>query len=608
MRNRVLLPSVSLTLLALSAAACSGSRDEDAAGQELALVSDLHCSVARGAFVARSSATDAGEVAVQCPGASRIAFNGEAVSARADAFAVKPREGINVLHVEKDEGAETRTTDIPFLFGTFNDERAVVPNAVVVRVGTAGLSSGGSVALPLPAGPTPLNLSQVASQVLRDQGNLLGRLDGTKKSIGGFGFSGSVKVVRSSYDHRNVTVVVTPRAGGVHLEATMSSVSSLVSWEASVVGLDILHDQIDASIGKVKVSADVDLAYDAATKGIRPTLGAHDIRVENVELDSAALGRIPFGLADGLEDAIASGAEALINRFADPLLDLVKDRVLPKLSVSLDQFKLPSRLDVPYLGGSVDIAQSFDGAAFQGNGLSVSLGAGVFAPPQVNGLAAPGWFSRPSGAASFDSAKAFGASLSLDYVNQALFAVWKQGLLNRKLSGPVSQFGISTEDIFSNAKLPPIVLPAPDGSGVYLNVGELELTTVFHSTTAGDAKVKLAVTLLAGAKIALTNGGETLEIKPSGDETQTKFVAELVGVAEGKKEAATELAGILSLFTPYLETVIAHDLDLPPIAIPAIDLGIVSPAFAGRMGRFDGAIKFDAAASRVALEGKVVAH
>ncbi len=131
---------------------------------------------------------------------------------------------------------------------------------------------------------------------------------------------------------------------------------------------------------------------------------------------------------------------------------------------------------------------------------------------------------------------------------------------------------------------------------------------MFHSTSAGDAHVRLAVSLVAKAKISLDPNGETLTITPGGDEASTHLAAELVAVERGSKEAAAELAGILQLFTPYLQTLISSDLELPPIAIPAVDLGKVSPGFAGRQGRFAGAIKIDAKASRINLEGDVIAH
>jgi hypothetical protein len=595
-------------MLAAASAACGVfGNDDGSATEELSLVTTIRCSVARGAFVAKSSASPSGDLAITCPGARGLTLNGEDVVGRGQAaFTVRPREGVNILRVERGEGETLEETDVPFLFGAFKDPRALVPDAISVRVSGAGMSNG-PVRLPLPAAPSALSLSQVASQSLRDQGNVLARYDNTGQEIGGFGFSGSVKVLRSNYDTRSVTVAVTPRAGGVHVEADIASVTTVVGWSVSVAGLGF-GDEITASVAKVHAGADVDLRFDAGTRSIKARLGPSSVRVEGTQLDSAALSKIPFGLADGLQDAIAFAAEGLVNGLGAPLFDVVAAAVVPDIALSIEKLNLPKRIDLPLIGGSVDLAQSFEGASFDAAGAQISLAAAVSAPAQAAGPAAPGFLTRPTGRATFDRQQPFAASVSVDYINQALFAVWKQGLLNRQVSGPIEQFGISTDAIVANAKLPPVVFPRADGTGLQVHLGEIELDTVFHMPNVGAAKVRMGVTLLAGAKISLTDGGATLTVKPTDDESTTKFVAELIGVPSGNQAAAEQLVGIVKLMTPVIEAIIAHDFVIPPIAIPQLDLGMITPGFAGRHARFDGALQFDAATSRVGVAGNVLAH
>jgi hypothetical protein len=95
---------------------------------------------------------------------------------------------------------------------------------------------------------------------------------------------------------------------------------------------------------------------------------------------------------------------------------------------------------------------------------------------------------------------------------------------------------------------------------------------------------------------------------PSGDETTTQLTAQLSGVESGNQAAADELQGVLTLFTPYLQTLISNDIDLPPVAIPSVDLGIISPSFSGREARFNGQHHFDNKANRIVLEGDLLAH
>lgn len=598
--------------------ACSAS-GEDAESQGLELVTSIQCSVVgahaqrldRGSFVSRSSATADGEITISCPSGNRFAFNQDPVTTTGNAttFTVKPHEGVNVVHVEKDEATGTEATDLAFLFGTFNsNERAMSPKAVALHVGAKGLSRGGQLVLPLPAGPTPVDVSQITTQVVRDQGNILARFNGTTKDFRAVGFRGLVTVEESTYDYSQFELVITPRAGGLHVDAKLYGVSTSLLWDASLIGLEA-HDRIEASIDQLHVAADLDLSYDASGKAIKATLGAHDTHVDGVDFDSQALSRIPFGIGNALERAISGAAHAIINTFGDSMLDLVKDSVIPKIELSLDQLKLPTHIESPLLGGGVDIGQSIGGAKFDATGVELSLDAGVFPSAQVPSGQAPGWLTRPTKAATFDPTASFGASLSLDYVNQALYAAWRGGLMNRKVSGPVSQFGISVGDIYADAKLPPVILPAASGSGTtpFVHVGELELTTVFHSTSAGDATVKIGVSLVATAKIELADQGKTVLVQPSGDEANTRVYAEVTRVTAGKQEAADELKGILSLFLPYIQTVVATDLQVPPIAVPGVDLGLVTPGFRGRTAHFDGALRFDPGASRIGIEGRLLA-
>jgi hypothetical protein len=606
-RNYALFSSALLMMLAVG---CSDSSKEESASSDLALVNDIQCNIGRGAFVSKSQASPAGELKVSCPGTSGVTFNGQAITAQAEAFTVTPHDGINIIHVEQPtNNGSVKTNDIAFMYGTFADARTVTGKAISLRLGANGMSTASLPALPLPAGPTNVTLSQIGTQILRDQGNLLGKLDGQEKNVSGAGFGAGVKLVHSSYDPKNATIRLSARDGGLRLEAIITSIDAKIDWHASApLGIHY-DDSLDARVEKIHVSADVDLRYDAASKSIKATLGGHDLQVEGLDLDDVGLGRIPFGIGDGIEDAIAGGAEFLINNLADPLLDVVKDSVLPDLALSMNQFHLPASLDVPFLGGSVDLKEDFDGASFKALGSELSLAAGVLAPEGSKTIKNPGWLTQPAGSPNWDQSKGFGVSLSLDYVNQAFYSVWSQGLLNREIVDHVEMLGIKTGPIVLDAKLPPVVRAAPEGDGLLLNIGELQLNTIYHSSQGnGDAKVRLAVSLVTKAKISMEDEGATLRVMPSGDETTTQLTAQLIGVESGNQAAADELQGVLALFTPYLQTLISNDIDLPPVAIPSVDLGIISPSFAGRDARFNGQLHFDNKANRIVLEGDLLAH
>lgn len=606
-RNYAFLSSAVLMMLAVG---CSDSSKEESASSDMALVNNIQCNIGRGAFVAKSQASPAGDLKVSCPGTTNVTFNGQAIAGQAEAFTVKPHDGVNIIHVEQPtNNGSVKANDIAFMYGTFADPRAVTGKAIGVRVGANGMSTASLPALPLPKGPTNVTLSQIGTQILRDQGNLMSKLDGQEKNVSGAGFGAGVKLVHSSYDPKSAVVRLSAREGGLRLEAIITNISSRMDWHASApFGLEY-NDTLDAHIDRLHVSADVNLRYDAASKSIKASLGEHDIVIDGLDLDDVGLSRVPFGIGDGIEDAIAGAAEWLLNKGADPLVDAMKDSLLPDLALSMNQFHLPESLDIPFLGGSVDIKQDFDGASFKAAGSELSLAAGVLAPQGSKTIPNPGWLTQPAGAPAWDVTKSFGVSLSLDYVNQAFYSVWSQGLINREIVDHVEMLGIKTGPIVLDAKLPPVVRAAPEGDGLLLNIGELQINTVYHSSQGnGDAKVRLAVSLVTKAKIAMLDEGATLKVMPSGDESTTQLSAQLIAVESGSQAAGDELAGVLNLFTPYLQTLISNDIDLPPVAIPAVDLGIISPSFAGRDGRFNGQLKFDSNANRIVLEGDLLAH
>jgi hypothetical protein len=596
-----------LALLSLTSLACSGSRD-DSDGQSDALVANsaVTCSIARGSFVAKSTAAPDGTVKVTCSAARTVSVNGAQANVEgAGVYSFKPVVGLNLIHVEED-GAD-RATDIPFLFGEFQSTSTFVPKAIELRIGAGGLSRPGGVVLPLPPGRTPLTVSQVASQALRDQGNLLARFDGQSKDVSSGPFHAGITILHSDYDPRGVVVSVAPRNGGVHLDASVDSIHSQLEWYAGAFGVN-LRDRLNASASRLAVSADVDLWFDAPRKAVDGTLGGHDLRVDNLHVDSAVLDGIPFGWGDNIENAISSGAQSLLNRFADPILDRVKDRIIPNLALTVSQFNLPSRLDIPYLGGSLDFNQSFDGARFDAQGMQLSLGARV-SHTYTGGaqpLPAPGALHLGSGQSVFDGSRAVGVSVSMDYVNQALFAVWQQGVLNRQVTGPqsVPALGLATEAVMANAKLPPILQSEADGSAT-LSLGEVEIKTLLHAGPLGDVPIRVSASLSASAEVRINDAGDALVIKLDGK--RTKFVAELTGLPPNSKAAASDLQDLVASLVPAIQNGLADFVSIPALAIPSVDLGKLSPGFAGRKGTFAGNLLIDASTSRVGLNGDLLA-
>src|SRR5262249_55048340 len=143
--------------------------------------------------------------------------------------------------------------------------------------------------------------------------------------------------------------------------------------------------------------------------------------------------------------------------------DKVRQTLSKKVSLALSKLKMPTTVDLSSAGSpaTLDVAEHFDGADFDAAGGEITAALLVHHAVAAGdpGADAPGWLTigGPPGTMSTDPA--FGFSVSLDAVNQALFAAWGQNGLKRTIDNVELAGAVEL-----TPKLPPVVVALEDGT------------------------------------------------------------------------------------------------------------------------------------------------
>jgi hypothetical protein len=200
------------------------------------------------------------------------------------------------------------------------------------------------------------------------------------------------------------------------------------------------------------------------------------------------------------------------------------------------------------------------------------------------GSAAPGWLTVAQPPAAMPLDVPFGISISLDALNQALFAAWAQGGLERTFDD-VPLAG----SVHLTPRLPPIVLPN-DSGGLLAAAGEI----VIDAEIAGSA-VQAAITIRDHVQLTIDAATRSVVLAPSPEPqiSITWLVADGLDDAFRETIEATILAKLPTLLTP---------VTLP---LPAMPLGAIASSFGDSVGTLGPAatLSVDAATSRLSLFG-----
>lgn len=495
---------------------------------------------ARGAFI---SAEMGNVVTVTGSGArADLTINGQPVTPDdSGAFAadVPLGLGLNLITVADGEGS----VETPVVFGHFAPTTQAVPGAVALRVNPRGFANDD---------PNAMSLTEVAQSALNDV-DLLAPLKGQTLTGSIPGGSWNLHVWKTVY--AGTSVQLSPAPGGAAFTAKVHDVEVY-----GTLTIDLLFtktDEVVLSADAVHVTGNVMAGLEGTSlSGSAPNTKA---LLQGFNYDSGNAG-LPCCVDGILTDYLRPKVQEQVQT-------QVRDIMSTEVAFALEQFALPPAIDLTPLGfdAAIGIDTYLDGAFFDASGATLTAAAkfaGAIQPGEV-GETAPGWLAigQPVGPQALDPA--FGVSVSLDALNQALHAAWAQDGLRRMLHGlPM------VDTVLVEPRLPPMVLPNPDGT-LSARAGEVVLHATFQ-----DVPIQAAVNVIGDVAVQLDPQGGQLLLAPGPQPTVSVTWLLYEGVDDGMRKLikSTIIDMVPTLLTP---------ISLP---LPTLPLGAISPSLAGMAG------------------------
>jgi hypothetical protein len=565
------LASLSLLPLFLAClAGCGGDSFEPAPGPEDEVAvhnfpGELRIlEPARASFVKQSFT---GVVQVRGEGASaELTIGEQTITPAADGSfetTVAAVPGLNLLRVVSGEDA----VDTPFLYGSFAPATEAVPAAVAVRINEQGFASQDD---------DEVSLEMLANRALEDV-DLLAALQGKK-------LSGSVAGAKWTFDvqsaeYGKTRVELGPRAGGATFEARINDVR--------------VEGKLSVKVFGVGPSGDVSMTADAAEVG-----GDIGVRLEGSALDATA-SEVQTTLKGFQYHSGNAGFPCCVDDIMTGILrpkieeaaqTQVRDALRESFVFALSQLALPEEMDLEGAGfpATITIDEEFDGAKFGKDGAELSAAVRfhhAFAESDP-GAQAPGWLKVGKAPGKMSTDPAFGVSISIDALNQALFAAWGQNGLER-----------SVEDVplagtlHLAPRLPPVVL-ADEGGNLHAAAGEIDITAEI-----GGSPVHAALTVQDPVAVHIDAATSSLVLTPGPEPKISITWLEDDGLTEEFRQTVESMAIDM---LPSL---------LGPIAlpIPSIPLGAVAKSFGDDVAVLGSGAKLriDGETSRASIEGKL---
>ncbi len=291
----------------------------------------------------------------------------------------------------------------------------------------------------------------------------------------------------------------------------------------------------------------------------------------------------------------------LSNNLIDPILDfiipavldlvepLVEDQVTKMLGDLLNQFEITLPIPLPQLPGAdkaveISFKTRFSSALFTENGGELGLGAGFWAPKEVDrevlgSLLRAGCGSGAFGWPTFDSAEKFMFAAALDMVNELLYAMWWGGGLKLSLDesvlGDISidQFGITDLSVATDFFLPPILDDCTAKGMIELQLGDLLLIPSFKVM---GAPVTISLYVSAALDAVIFGDGNEIGLQINGVTdigTQIVSIDGNLGALGGMFDIEQLVEGVL---VPMIVEQVSN-LSLGSFPIPEIDLSGIVP-------------------------------
>lgn len=200
--------------------------------------------------------------------------------------------------------------------------------------------------------------------------------------------------------------------------------------------------------------------------------------------------------------------EPLVNAILGPVIE---SQLPPLVEAALADLEIVQTIDL--LGTPLEIAALPDFISCDDDGITLSLESSAATTPSPTAPPTIGsWMRADSVRPTYGATPDFELSLSDNWVNQLLHAVWQAGVLEFQLSSAdlgldLSSVGdflpLSYIDIETLPLLPPVVSPGPSGGLLELGLGDMLINVYGDPGGVPGLMMQLAVTLDAEAEVTI---------------------------------------------------------------------------------------------------------
>lgn len=498
---------------------------------------------------------------------SAVIVNGQSVSTDAAGnfhARIPATMGINVVNVHLGSlwGGEAQRA---FVYGDFADPATAIASGVMLRATAAAYGDADS---------DLDDFSRIGTALL-GQADMLALVRQLPPYSYSFpGGSVDVSVANVQFANDQTALALTPRAVGAHVNGSLANVVVTLHFVLHLSGDHATDGTV--SVDTVGFDSDINADYSATAQipnpaggfttgpGIEGSMAAPTIRLGKLTVATT----LNF---DGIDDFLTFLANQFKGLIEQTVAQQIQSSAANHYAMTLNQFGLPPTFDLrPYgIDASLKASESFDGAAFDDQGVTLSAATNFAWPslaPGAPGAAAPGSLVTHSAPAGAFPAATMGVSVAFDALNQATFAAWGQDGLRREVY-PAKNFVVFKLDpVVAAPLLPPVILPGAGGR-LQVSLGDVVVTTQLH-TFFFDGPVQATLSAVADVSLDIDPANGALRMTMTGKPSIQLDINSVLGIIPDALLAP--LSSALQSIAPSIVEKLVKPIEVP---LPKMKLG-----------------------------------
>lgn len=502
----------------------------------------------RGTFSTDAGTSVTGTVSDDYTGVDALTVNGESVTVESDgsfSASVDNVFGLNVLETEAVDGDGNATTDTrAVLAGAFLPYAEASDDGVVARINQGGFDTIASLGEGLIAG-TDLSAMLPYPAFSTEEESCIDLIF-DEVCITWY----AIDLYITNPYIGSTSLELDPDAGG-WLNATFAVKAPSIDWAAdgAVLGIGM---SADGQIYADTITVDMDL-QPYVTDGV---LGVNVLYV-----DVTSVG-FTFDWDSWIYDVMSffglDLSSTIQGYMEDAIESAVSDEVPALLADAVGDLEIATELEVEGSVYTFDAAPS--SVSVDDLGLTFGLGTTFTTSEWAHPTEGPGslWgdYSLPLYSTGTPGMQ---LSLSLDFLNQALYAFWGGGLLDRTLGeqelgldlGSLSTFlPFESLSITTEALLPPVLVPGTGDALLDLQIGDLALVLYDGAPEDGNVVFEVYASMVVGLDLDVSADG--LLVPALGDMTMWFDVVTPASGTEASADAEALLGAIVPMLLPSL--------------------------------------------------------